>query len=179
MTSEMANLPALGQEPVGALVIPAQDDEPVRLEYVHGQQLRALQKLVHGTVASLSLGPTEATLHFNEEGRERGLDPNDRARLLAWAHSAPARERYSVAGDAVILGRRDGGRNVSVPVRWTQLLLYCSRFQVQICYRRQPETWFSTGPVCDSWHLAYRRAVALTQNTRTPPAVRVVDAGRH
>ncbi|GAB3283027.1 DUF3846 domain-containing protein [Kineosporia babensis] len=179
MAQPLPELHHAWHERVAALVIPAQKADPVRLTVLEGQQIRALQRLVRGTSASIGLPALKATLHINEEGAEQGLPTNDRARLLAWAHAPAERGKTQVAADAVILGPAEGGRNRSVPAELSQLLVSAQHFQLQAEYRDRPGIWLDTSDGWTSWHEAYTLAVGMLMHNHRIHDIRVrpVDRG--
>lgn len=88
-----------------ALIIPADLNEPVRVETIDAG-LEKLQTLVGGNIEAVSRGDWH--FYLNEEGKILDLDWNRRAALLVLQETGELADLY--CGNAVFLGEaRDGG----------------------------------------------------------------------
>lgn len=87
-------------------VIPADEDQPVRIDEVKSIDLEYLQKQVAGWVEALGIPDTEVTMYLNEEGKLDGLPVNLRANRIAHRHHA-VQAFDIIVGDAVIVGPVD------------------------------------------------------------------------
>lgn len=93
-----------------ALVVPAQLNEPVRVESLE-PSLANLQLLVRGDVESVGRGDWHA--YFNSFGRVNNLPPNLRASQLM--HECGLDLADAVRGTAVFLGLGGHGAEENVP----------------------------------------------------------------
>lgn len=87
-------------------VIPADEDQPVRIDELDSIDLEYLQKQVAGWVEALGIPDTEVTMYLNEEGKIVGLPVNPRANRLAHRHRAVFPTDI-IVGDVVIVGPTD------------------------------------------------------------------------
>lgn len=114
-----------------AIVIPADEQQPLRLEKFDTDNLDARQRLVGGTYEILRLERPGATLYVNEDGKLLGLPGNKRATLLLWMHNRAFHEWDVIVGDAFILGDPDEeGAATTAPQQLIDLLLHTSRYRV-------------------------------------------------
>ncbi|MBT0772960.1 hypothetical protein KIH74_28715 [Kineosporia sp. J2-2] len=108
--------PAVPQDPITALIIPADDAQPLRAQTLHGETTRALQQLVHGAATRLLL-EEGSRLYHQDTHEPTALATNARATALLLAVGGPAAAGAHVRGDAVVLGPLRHGRETSAPPR--------------------------------------------------------------
>lgn len=93
-----------------ALIIPANPEEPVRVETID-TSLESLQGPVEGLIEPVS--DENWVAWFNEEGLILNLPANHRATKLVFAASGVITQMYF--GNAVFLGETEEGDNTDVP----------------------------------------------------------------
>ncbi len=170
-------------EGLRAVVIPHDDQSPVRIETITGSPLAAVQRLVHGSARTLRLGQPAATVYVNEEGGARGLPVNFRAAMLGQAHRAftlsgePCDARLFV-GDVVLLGPATGdGRDTSAPRELLDLFSHPGQFRIEVTVYTEPGRWYGNDRRFDDVSDAYASALSLArrwvlvQDLRMVPAV--------
>jgi hypothetical protein len=94
-----------------AAIIPADPDQPVRVEETERIDLDFLSGQVGGYIEAVGLdfagdGEGALTMYLNEEGKLDGLPFNPRATILALGLGAIRRSDY-IAGTAVVVGPAD------------------------------------------------------------------------
>lgn len=87
-------------------VIPADRDQPVRIDEVDSIDLDYLKQQVAGWIEALGIPDTEVNMYLNEEGKLVGLPANRRANRLAHRHRA-VQVFDVIVGDVVIVGPVD------------------------------------------------------------------------
>lgn len=93
-----------------ALIIPADMNEPARLESIDAR-LENLQTLVAGNIEAVS--GDEWHFYLNEEGKILNLEPNRRAGLLVYEATGLQADVY--CGNVVFLGETRDGDEADVP----------------------------------------------------------------
>ncbi len=157
-----------------AIVVPADPEQPARLEQLGKNNLDAYRRLVGGNIEVVSLERPPASLYFNEEGKFTGLSLNLRATALLWAHNSAFRGRDNILGDAFILGPPDRqGDDTSAPEELVALLFHTGSFRVLI-KNQGDERYFGHLPTYDSWFTAYVRGVELAQRWSQIEEIQVV-----
>jgi hypothetical protein len=144
---------------ISSIVIPADDEEPLRRNQLLAGGLADRQQLVGGFIQAVNLGEPPARLYFNEEGKVMELTPNKRATLLLWVHNPAFRYQDLIVGDAFVVGpvgRRS--TDTSVPDEYVRTLLEATRFHVEVQPYGDPE-WQEHPERFDDWVTAYEHAV--------------------
>lgn len=93
-----------------ALIIPADPNEPVRVETIDAR-LENLQTLVAGNIEAVS--GDDWHFYLNEEGKILNLPPNRRAGLLVLEKTGMLADVY--CGNVVVLGETHDGDEGNVP----------------------------------------------------------------
>jgi hypothetical protein len=93
-----------------ALIIPADLNEPVRVETIDAR-LENLQNLVAGNIEAVSVDDWH--FYLNEEGKILNLPPNRRAGLLVLEKTGMLADVY--CGNVVFLGETHDGDEGNVP----------------------------------------------------------------
>ncbi|WP_433269000.1 DUF3846 domain-containing protein [Actinosynnema sp. CS-041913] len=158
-----------------AIVIPADERQPIRQQQIEPHDLNAYRQIVGGNLEVVALDRPSASLYLNEEGKLRELPVNPRASVLAWVHNSALRATGDViVGPAFIVGPTDGhGDDQSAPLGLVDLLFGTTRFRVQVLTGATRQ-WRQADPVLLSWSEAYRDAVRLTLLRPEIAEVRVV-----
>ena len=89
---------------INSIVIPADDEQPLRQSELSLGGLADRQQLVGGYIQAVNLGEPPARLYFNEDGKQIGMPPNKRATLLLWLHNPAFRHMDFIVGDAFVVG---------------------------------------------------------------------------
>jgi hypothetical protein len=160
---------------INSIVIPADDEQPMRQNQLLMGGLADRQQIVGGFIQAVDLGEPPARLYFNEDGKQMELPPNKRATLLLWVHNPAFRQQDFIVGDAFVVGpvgRRS--TDMSVPDEYVQTLFQATRFHVEVRPYGDPE-WHEHPERFDDWVTAYEHAVRWsTGPPRHMLAVRVV-----
>lgn len=107
---------------ITAIVIPADHDQPIRVDHLEEPDYRTYQELVSGLIEFIDL-PHGGTFCCNEESKLIGLPLNYRATALLWTLRTEYIDEDVVAGDVVLLGQPDEeGDTTSAPDLFVQLL---------------------------------------------------------
>lgn len=100
---------------IRALVVPAKDSEPVRVEQVSGS-LEDWQRLVGGHIEAAPVPFIGITIYIHNEGKFAvPIRPNSRATLYWHLLDPRFRGQDFLAGDAVVIGIDPAGEDVDVP----------------------------------------------------------------
>ena len=159
---------------INSIVIPADDEQPLRQAGLSIEGLADRQDLVGGFIQGVDLPDPPARLYFNEDGKVMGLPPNKRATLLLWAHNPAFRYLDFVVGDAFIVGPGRRSADTSAPEEYVQTLFEATRFRVEVGPRGRAE-WQEHPERFDDWTTAYEHAVGWSGGLpRHMLAVRVV-----
>lgn len=162
---------------ISAIVIPADNDKPVKLIELDEHDVSAYRALVGGSLEIVTFDLPRTTIYLNEEGKNNQLSTNSRATALLWAHNANFRGVDPLAGDVFLVGPADGeGDDLPVSDDLVQLLLHTERYRVQVMrlgFRR----WDTLGEeVFDDWFTAYVFAVNNGLKYNDIEEVRVIPA---
>lgn len=159
---------------LSAIFIPADEQEPLRLEQFDTDDLDARQRLADGAFEILRLEGPAATLYVNEDGKLLEMPVNRRATLLLWVHNRAFREQDVIAGDAFILGYPDDeGNATTTPQELVDLLLHTERYRVLVRNQGE-EQFYGTLRTFDSWVEAYSYGIQLTWRLSQVEDFRVV-----
>jgi len=136
-----------------ALVIPADDQQSLRVEEVETDSLDAQTRI--------PLERPPASLYVDPDGRLMEKSMNRRATTLLWVHNRDARGREVALGDAFILGPPgDDGTPTNVPEELVDLLVNTTHFRVLVQYQGETE-FYGTLRTFGSWFEAYGYAIYL------------------
>ena len=136
-----------------ALVIPADDQQPLRVEEIEIGDLDAQNRI--------PLDRPPASLYVDVDSRLMEKPMNRRATTLLWVHNSAMRGHDVVAGDALILGPPDDdGIPTNVPDELVDLLLHTSRYRVLVQYQDETE-FYGTLRTFGSWFEAYGYAIYI------------------
>jgi len=144
---------------INSIVIPADDEQPLRQSPLLAGGLVDRQQLVGGYIQAVNLGEPPARLYFNEEGKQMEFLPNKRATLLLWVHNPAFRHQDFIVGDAFVVGpvgRRS--TDTSAPDAYVQTLFEATRFHVEVRPYGDAE-WHEHLERFDDWIPAYEHAV--------------------
>jgi hypothetical protein len=143
---------------INSIVIPADDEQPLRQNHLLTGGLAERQHLVGGFIQAVDLGGPPARLYFNEDGKIKELPPNKRATLLLWTHNPAFRYQDFIVGDAFLVGPVRRGADTSVADEHVAMLFEATRFRVEM--RPQGEAKWQQDPErFDNWVSAYEHAV--------------------
>jgi hypothetical protein len=159
---------------LSAIVIPAEDRQPLRLEQFGVNDLDARQRLVGGYIEVIRLERPTAVLYVNEDGRLLELPANRRATVLLWVHNRAFRGHDVILGDAFILGPPDdNGNATTAPQELVNLLFHTERYRVLI-QNQGEEQFYGTLRILGSWIEAYRYGVDLAGRLSQVEEIQVV-----
>src|SRR3984885_6254595 len=144
---------------INSIVIPADDEIPVRQHQLLAAGLQERQQLVGGHIESIYLRDPAARLYCNEEGKGLELPMNKRATLLLWAHSPAFRYRDTIVGDTLLVG--PVGKysiDTSAPDEYVERLFEARQFRVEVQVPGN-RRWHDQGVRYDQWMTAYEHAL--------------------
>lgn len=158
---------------INSVVIPANDDDPVRRQQIDATDLDEYRDLVDGNLEVLSLERPATTMYLNGDGKDLGLPVNGRATMLLWAHLKEIRFRDFIVGDVFLTGRvNQDGWDSDVPEELTKLFDANElRIEVQTHGDRQ---WYGNEQRFPVWTAAYAYALELARRWTQVEDVRVV-----
>lgn len=163
---------------LSAIFIPADEQEPLRLEEFEADDLDARQQLVGGSFEVFRLEGPAADLYVKKDGKLMVMPINRRATLVLWAHNHPFRGQDVIAGDAFILGNPDDEDNATTaPQELIDLLLHTERYRVLVRNQGE-EQFYGTLRTFDSWVEAYSYGIQLTWRLSQIVDFRVVGEER-
>lgn len=163
---------------INSVVIPADEEEPLRQQLLAASGLADRQTLVGGYIEGLTLDKPLARMLMNEEGKYQGLPMNRRATLLLWMHSPRMRYQDVLMGDVILLGHsdEDTGTDTAVPDEYLQRLFTPNgKFRVETLVRGEKGWNTSRRTPFNNWLDAYDYALRKGwQHRRWVSDVRVV-----
>lgn len=136
---------------IEAVVIPADDREPVRAAELLAGGLEDRQRLVHGDIEALDLDQPRCRLFMNEYGQQLDLPINRKTTLLTWMHHPAHRYTTVIVGDVVMVGSGRGELDTGVPEEYKRIF-EAEQLKVELrlpgteAWREHPERfgdWFS------------------------------------
>ena len=161
---------------VNTVVIPADDDIPLRRQQLEATDLDAYRSLVEGKLEVLSLERPTASMYLNEDGKNLGLPVNARATMLLWAHSKQLRFQDYIVGDVFLTGPVDPhGWDTSVPDELTALL-DAERLRIEVQTYGDPQ-WYGNDLRFADWTAAYAYALDLARRWTAVEDIRVLPVG--
>lgn len=161
---------------ITGIVIPADLDQPVRLEQLDKADLGVYRRLVGGPLEAVELERPAASLYLNEQGKLEELPINPRATLIVWVHNSRYRGHDTIVGDVFIVGPVDEeGDDLTVPDELVALFTKPGRFKFDVNTLSDDEdTWTSDGMVYEGVFDAYAASVELALRWTAVDEVRVV-----
>jgi hypothetical protein len=115
---------------IHAIQIPVDEDRP--LYKVAIDNLAGMQAAVGGYIEFVDLGPLEASLVVNEEGKLEQRPINRRATLLFWLLFPSIRQRDVIVGDVLIVGHADkDGNTTDAPANVVELLFDTKSYKAE------------------------------------------------
>lgn len=147
---------------IASVVIPADEEEPLREHHLPPSSLRERQDLVGGDIEGITLDEPAVRLLMNEDGKLLRLPINRRATLLAWMHNKAMRYGDVIAGDVVVLGYPDEDDvDTSVPDELMTRLLGENRLRVETQLRGETGWATPRSTPFNNWVDAYDYALRL------------------
>lgn len=143
---------------INSIVIPADEEQPLRQSELPREGLTERQQLVGGLIQPVDLAEPSARLYSNEEGKLMHLPPNKRATLLLWAHNLRFRYADFIVGDAFLVGPVERGADSTVPDEFVRTLFEGTRFRVELKPPGETE-WHEHPERFNDWVTAYEHAV--------------------
>ncbi len=135
-----------------ALVIPADDQQSLRVEEVETDSLDAQTRI--------PLERPPASLYVDPDGRLLEKPMNRRATTLLWVHNSAMRGHDVVVGDALILGPPDDDSiPTTVPQELVDLLLHTTRFRVLVQHIGETQ-FYGMLRTFDSWSVMQNPSLA-------------------
>lgn len=147
---------------INSIVIPADDEQPLRQGELPREGLAKRQQLVGGLIQPIDLAEPSARLYSNEEGKLMRLPPNKRATLLLWVHNPRFRYADFIVGDAFLVGPVKRSADSSVPDEYVRTLFEGARFRVEVKPQGAAE-WEAHPDRFDDWVTAYEHAVGWAE----------------
>jgi len=127
---------------ITAIVIPADEDQPLRVEQIPQVGLDEKQRLVGGYLQAINLETPPATVYIDDEGKIKEKPLNYRATRILWVHNALFRFRDVLMGDVFIVGPPDKeGDDTPAPDELVQLLGKTDQYAVEL-QNKGEERWF-------------------------------------
>lgn len=158
---------------INSIVIPANDDEPLRRQQIDATDLDAYRDLVNGNLEALGLDYPAASMYLNGDGKTLGLPVNGRATMLLWAHLKEIRFRDFIVGDAFLTGpvNRDGW-DTDIPEELTKLF-DAQHLRIEVQTYGDPQ-WYGNDQHFPIWTAAYAYALELAHRWTQVEDVRIV-----
>lgn len=168
---------------INSVVIPADDDEPLRRQQIEATDLNTYRDLVAGDLEVLNLEQPAATMYLNGDGKNLKLPVNARATMLLWAHQKDLRFQDYIVGDVFLTGPVDSdGWDASVPEELPKLF-DAPALRIEIQTYGDPQ-WYSNDLRFGAWTAAYAYALDLARRWTAVEDIRVLPVenespGRH
>ena len=160
---------------IDTIVIPADDEMPLRRQQLDTTNLSAYRGLVEGNLEVLSLEQPAATMYLNGDGKICQLPVNVRATMLLWAHVKELRFQDYIAGDVFLTGPvNHDGWDTSVPDE-LDTLLDAQRLRIEIQTYGDPQ-WYGNDLRFDAWTVACAYALDLARRWAAVEDIRVLPA---
>lgn len=159
---------------INSIVIPAEDEQPLRRQEVGVADLDAYQALVGGNIEAIGLDDPPGSMYFNGDGKQLDLPVNGRATLLLWAHVSELRFRDFIVGDAFLTGPLDrDGNDTDVSDDFTKLFFETSELRIAVRTYGDPK-WYTNDLCFDDWSAAYAYALDLGRRWTQVEDIKVV-----
>lgn len=159
---------------IKCLVVPADQEQPVRVEEFERGDLKAMQKLVGGLIAAIDLGEPEVTIWNHEEAKLVEAPLNHRATLLWWCAENRMMNVDVICGDVFITGLTDeDGETTSAPQDFLDLVLSTPMYKYEILTFNGGE-WAGNGLRFDDFWDATHQALCLAERWKLVEHTRVV-----
>lgn len=163
---------------VNTVVVPADDDLPLRPGQLDATSLDAYRGLVDGNLEALSLERPAATMYLNGDGKIIGLPVNVRATMLLWAHIKEMRFQDYIVGDVFLIGPVDrDGWDTDVPEELAKLF-DAQALRIEIQTYGDPQ-WYGNDLRFDGWTVAYAYALDLARRWAAVEDIRVLSDENH
>lgn len=149
---------------IKCLVIPADNQLPIRTEEFERDDLAAMQRLVGGYLEVINLDNPPCSLFMNEDGRFLRRPANERATLILQVGKPAFIGAEPLVGDCLIVGAPDGrGNDTTVPDELVTLLLEAEQFNVDI-QRSEGGPWERWSSGLDiPWQIVYESAIEIIE----------------
>lgn len=158
---------------ISTVVIPADDDRPLRSGQLDATSLESYRGLVNGNLEALSLEQPTASMYLNADGKIIELPVNVRATMLLWAHIKEMRFQDYIVGDVFLTGPVDGdGWDTDVPEELAKLF-DARALRIEIQTYGDPQ-WYSNDLRFDGWTVAYAYALDLARRWTAVEDIRVL-----
>ena len=159
---------------INSIVIPADDERPLRLHELAVTDLDAYQELVGGSLEAIGLDDPAGSMYFHGDGKHLDLPVNGRATLLLWAHVSELRFRDYIVGDAFLTGPLDRqGNDTDVCDDFTKLFFETNELRVAVRTYGDPQ-WYTNDLSFDEWSSAYAYALDLGRRWTQVEDIKVV-----
>ena len=159
---------------IKVIVVPADREQPLRIEELEASDLDHMQCLVGGDLEVINLEEPSCSLFINEDGGYRQLPANERATLLLRVGRPAFLTAPSLVGDAFITGAPDrSGDDTDAPEQLRQVLFDAKYLEVE-AQTEEGGPWLVYLSGYDSWEEAYLGAIGLLKNSGLVHAARVV-----
>lgn len=147
---------------INSVIIPANDDEPLRRQQIDATDLDAYRDVVNGNLEVLGLDRPTTSMYLNGDGKNLGLPVNGRATMLLWAHLKELRFRDFIVGDVFLTGPVNrNGWDTDVPEELTKLF-DANELRVEIQAHGDPQR-YSNEQRFPVWTAAYAYALELAR----------------
>lgn len=161
---------------IRAIVVPADIQQPLRLEDIAPDDLNKYRELVGGNIEIVTLDNPRSCMYFNEEGKALGLPTNQRATLLLWVHNSAFRGRDVLVGDTFLVGPpTKSGYDTAAPDELVKLLFHTQRFRVLVQTAGDPK-FYGNLLTYSHWMNAYTKALHTAERWMQVEEVKVIDA---
>lgn len=161
---------------INAVVIPADDNEPLRQQQIETSNLDQYRDAVGGNLEAISLLRPASSLYCNDEGKLLGLRPNGRATMVLWTHFPALRFRDYIGGDALLTGPMDTeGWDTDLPEDFTRVF-EANELRIEVQTYGDP-AWYSNEQRFGTWTTAYAYALELARRWTLVEDIRVLPHG--
>lgn len=161
---------------INTIVIPADDEAPLRQQQLDATDLDAYRGLVDGNLEALPLEQPAASMYLNGDGKILGLPVNARATMLLWAHTKQLRFQDYIVGDVFLTGPVNAdGWDTSVPDELITLL-DAERLRIEVQTYGDPQ-WYGNDLRFNAWTAAYAYALDLARSWTAVEDIRVLPVG--
>lgn len=163
---------------IKGIVIPADEEQPIKLVEVEGGNYREFQKHVGGNFDAINIERPEASIFIHDEGKIIGLPLNRRASVVLWVHNKRFRHVDAIMGDALLIGAPDDvGDTQGIPEELINLFLETDewKYEVQV-YDEQG--WHGNQITFNEVFDAYDDALVLADRWSKVEEIRIVALHR-
>lgn len=158
---------------INSIVIPANDDEPLRRQRIDATDLDAYRDAVNGNLEVLGLDHPTTSMYLNGDGKDLGLPVNGRATMLLWTHLKEIRFRDFIVGDVFLTGPVNrAGWDTDVPEELTRLF-DANELHIEV-QTHGDLRWYGNERRLPVWTAAYVYALELARRWTQVEDIRVV-----